>query len=56
MKEKIADVSWRKDLKIVKKESDVVWADVRNLFQIQTRNQLWWPGRVCLPKLVFPSC
>ena len=31
---------------LITKESDLIWADVRNLFILQARDPVLWPGRV----------
>lgn len=33
-------------MEIIREGNDLIWADVRNVFLIQSRIRLWWPGRV----------
>lgn len=40
-------------MEIIREGSDLIWADVRNAFFIQSRIRLWWPGRVLSRYLVF---
>jgi hypothetical protein len=32
--------------KIIRSESDIIWADARNTLVLTTKYPIWWPGRV----------